>query len=193
MSSACAWTAGAGPGSPPATGGSRRRSPLPPAGRKAHRRARDRAAVRTAPRPASSSRSRAARTPQCASASPVSTRWAAAWHSCLPVARAAGPGANHTNMLAAGYKLPYTRRRIYGNGHETGPVSEHEGGEQAMATKRRKVSNPLALAVLAALRQGPMHPYEMATTMRSQGKERSIKLNFGSLYTVVDNLAKHGF
>jgi DNA-binding PadR family transcriptional regulator len=62
-----------------------------------------------------------------------------------------------------------------------------------MATKRRKVSNPLALAVLAALRQGPMHPYEMATTMRSQGKERSIKLNFGSLYTVVDNLAKHGF
>jgi len=62
-----------------------------------------------------------------------------------------------------------------------------------MATKRRKVSNPLALAVLAALRQGPMHPYEMATTMRAQGKERSIKLNFGSLYTVVDNLAKHGF
>lgn len=62
-----------------------------------------------------------------------------------------------------------------------------------MATKRRKVSNPLALAVLASLRQGPMHPYEMATTMRSQGKERSIKLNFGSLYTVVDNLAKHGF
>jgi DNA-binding PadR family transcriptional regulator len=37
-----------------------------------------------------------------------------------------------------------------------------------------------------------MHPYEMATTMRSQGKERSIKLNYGSLYTVVDNLAKHG-
>ncbi len=62
-----------------------------------------------------------------------------------------------------------------------------------MATKRRKVSNPLALAVLATLRQAPMHPYEMATTMRSQGKERSIKLNFGSLYTVVDNLAKHGF
>jgi len=62
-----------------------------------------------------------------------------------------------------------------------------------MATKRRKVSNPLALAVLAALRESPMHPYEMATTMRSQGKERSIKLNFGSLYTVVDNLAKHGF
>jgi DNA-binding PadR family transcriptional regulator len=37
-----------------------------------------------------------------------------------------------------------------------------------------------------------MHPYEMATTMRERGKEQSIKLNYGSLYTVVDNLAKHG-
>ncbi len=60
-------------------------------------------------------------------------------------------------------------------------------------TKRRAVSNPLALAVLATLRQRPMHPYEMAATMRHQGKEHSIKLNYGSLYTVVDNLAKHGF
>src|SRR6202042_740363 len=67
-------------------------------------------------------------------------------------------------------------------------------GKQAivMAGKRRRVSNPLALAVLASLRERPMHPYEMAATMRSQGKERSIKLNYGSLYTVVDNLAKHG-
>jgi len=37
-----------------------------------------------------------------------------------------------------------------------------------------------------------MHPYEMASTMRERGKEHSIKLNYGSLYTVVDNLAKHG-
>ena len=59
--------------------------------------------------------------------------------------------------------------------------------------RRRAVSNPLALAVLATLRQAPMHPYEMAATMRSQGKEHSIKLNYGSLYTVVDNLARHGF
>jgi DNA-binding PadR family transcriptional regulator len=57
---------------------------------------------------------------------------------------------------------------------------------------RRAVSNPLALAVLVTLSERPMHPYEMATTMRSQGKERSIKLNYGSLYTVVNNLAKHG-
>ena len=61
-----------------------------------------------------------------------------------------------------------------------------------MVGKRRRVSNPLALAVLATLRQRPMHPYEMAAAMRSQGKERSIKLNYGSLYTVVDNLARHG-
>src|SRR3984893_2224813 len=62
-----------------------------------------------------------------------------------------------------------------------------------MPGKRRKVANPLALAVLGTLRQQPMHPHEMAATMRSQGKERSIKLNYGSLYTVVDNLAKHGY
>jgi len=58
--------------------------------------------------------------------------------------------------------------------------------------RRRAVANPLALAVLVTLTERPMHPYEMATTMRSYGKERSIKLNYGSLYTVVGNLAKHG-
>jgi len=57
---------------------------------------------------------------------------------------------------------------------------------------RRAVSNLLALAVLVTLTERPMHPYEMAATMRSQGKERSIKLNYGSLYTVVNNLARHG-
>ncbi len=56
----------------------------------------------------------------------------------------------------------------------------------------RATSNPLALAVLACLHERPMHPYEMASTMRERGKEHSIKLNYGSLYTVVDNLAKHG-
>src|ERR1700745_809057 len=61
-----------------------------------------------------------------------------------------------------------------------------------MADRRRSISNPLALAVLASLHERPMHPYEMASTMRERGKEQSIKLNYGSLYTVVDNLAKHG-
>lgn len=58
--------------------------------------------------------------------------------------------------------------------------------------RRRRVSNPLALAVLGCLSERPMHPYEISTTLRTRGKERSIKLNFGSLYSVVDNLQKHG-
>ena len=57
---------------------------------------------------------------------------------------------------------------------------------------RRKVGNPLALAVLACLAERPMHPYEMSTTMRERGKHESIKLNYGSLYTVVESLQKHG-
>src|SRR5215207_7043227 len=57
---------------------------------------------------------------------------------------------------------------------------------------RRRVSNPLALAVLGCLAERPMHPYEISTTLRSRGKEHSIKLNYGSLYTVVESLQKHG-
>ncbi|MFF1543209.1 PadR family transcriptional regulator [Streptomyces sp. NPDC058291] len=62
-----------------------------------------------------------------------------------------------------------------------------------MARKRRKLSNPLALAVMTTLWQKPMHPYEIAQTLRSQGKDTSTKTNYGSLYTVVQNLEKHGF
>src|SRR4051795_6674297 len=57
---------------------------------------------------------------------------------------------------------------------------------------RRRVSNPLALAVLACLSERAMHPYEISTTLRTRGKEQSIKLNYGSLYAVVESLAKHG-
>ncbi len=56
---------------------------------------------------------------------------------------------------------------------------------------KRKVSNPLALAVLACLYERPMHPYEMASTMRERHKDESIKLNYGSLYAVVESLKKH--
>jgi DNA-binding PadR family transcriptional regulator len=55
---------------------------------------------------------------------------------------------------------------------------------------KRGVSNPLALAVLAHLWERPMHPYELASTMRERGKEESIKLNYGSLYTVVEALER---
>ena len=35
-----------------------------------------------------------------------------------------------------------------------------------------------------------MHPYEISTTLRTRGKEQSIKLNYGSLYSVVEALQK---
>jgi len=57
---------------------------------------------------------------------------------------------------------------------------------------KRRVSNLLALAVLACLVERPMHPYEISTTLRTRGKEQSIKLNYGSLYSVVESLTKHG-
>lgn len=57
---------------------------------------------------------------------------------------------------------------------------------------RRRVSNPLALAVLSCLHERPMHPYEISTTLRSRGKEQSIRLNYGSLYSVVESLQRHG-
>jgi DNA-binding PadR family transcriptional regulator len=56
---------------------------------------------------------------------------------------------------------------------------------------RRKVSNPLALAVLACLYERPMHPYEIASTLRERHKDESIKLNYGSLYSVVESLMGH--
>ena len=59
--------------------------------------------------------------------------------------------------------------------------------------RRRKVGNLLALSLLNMLTQRPMYPYEMASTLRSHGKEGSIKINWGSFYTVVQNLEKHGF
>jgi DNA-binding PadR family transcriptional regulator len=55
----------------------------------------------------------------------------------------------------------------------------------------RKLS-PLSLAVLSCIAEKPMHPYEISSTMRERGKHASIKLNYGSLYTVVESLAKRG-
>src|ERR1700758_2023323 len=53
-------------------------------------------------------------------------------------------------------------------------------------------SNPLALAVLALLFERPMHPYEMGVILRQRHKEESIKLRYGSLYTVIDLLMRRG-
>jgi len=51
----------------------------------------------------------------------------------------------------------------------------------------------LALAVLALLFERPMHPYEMAATLKERRKEESIKLRYGSLYTVIELLVARGF
>lgn len=56
----------------------------------------------------------------------------------------------------------------------------------------RNLSNTLALAVLALLCERPRHPYEIGFVMRSRGIDRTVKLNRGSLYTVVEALHRGG-
>jgi DNA-binding PadR family transcriptional regulator len=58
--------------------------------------------------------------------------------------------------------------------------------------KRRRVGSMLALAVLAVVLERPVHPYEMASVLRSRGKDKDMPIKWGSLYTVVGNLDKHG-
>jgi DNA-binding PadR family transcriptional regulator len=59
--------------------------------------------------------------------------------------------------------------------------------------ERRKVGNLMALSLLTLLSERPMYPYEMASELRGRGKDQAIKINWGSFYTVVQNLEKHGF
>ncbi|WP_194819598.1 PadR family transcriptional regulator [Nocardia sp. XZ_19_385] len=61
-----------------------------------------------------------------------------------------------------------------------------------MATKR-KVNNLLALAVLSVIVERPMHRYEIASMLKQRGKDRDMDIKWGSLYTVVQNMAKAGF
>ncbi len=56
----------------------------------------------------------------------------------------------------------------------------------------KRPANALPLAVLTLLFEKPMHPYEMSTTLRQRSKEESIRLNYGSLYAVVESLRKKG-
>src|ERR687894_2451887 len=58
-----------------------------------------------------------------------------------------------------------------------------------MVSKRR-VSNPLALAVMALLYERPMHPYEMVSVMRERAKHEAIRLRYSSLYSVVEALQR---
>jgi DNA-binding PadR family transcriptional regulator len=59
-----------------------------------------------------------------------------------------------------------------------------------MAARNR--ANPLALAVLVSLAERSMHPYEIATMLRERNKQDSVRLNYGSLYGVVESLEKRG-
>ena len=58
--------------------------------------------------------------------------------------------------------------------------------------RKRKLTNPLALAVLAMLHSGPMHPYQVARLLKHRGKDDVIKIRYGSLYTVMQDLAERG-
>ncbi len=58
---------------------------------------------------------------------------------------------------------------------------------------RRQRSNPLALAILCVLQEQPRHPYDVASTLKLRKKHESIKLNYGSLYNVVEQLERDGF
>jgi len=55
-----------------------------------------------------------------------------------------------------------------------------------------RVGNLLGLAVLSLLRERPMHPYEISSLMRERGLSASIKLNYGSLYSVIEGLWAKG-
>jgi DNA-binding PadR family transcriptional regulator len=48
--------------------------------------------------------------------------------------------------------------------------------------------NALALAMLAILAEGPMHPYEVATTLKRRHGDEAIKIRYGSLYSVIAQL-----
>jgi len=53
-------------------------------------------------------------------------------------------------------------------------------------------SNPLALMVLCTLWEQPTHPYQVVQILKQRRKDRSAKLNYGSLYTVIASLEKGG-
>jgi DNA-binding PadR family transcriptional regulator len=53
-------------------------------------------------------------------------------------------------------------------------------------------ANPLALAALVCLSERPMHAYEIATVLRERNKHASVRLNYGSLYSVISSLERRG-
>jgi len=50
--------------------------------------------------------------------------------------------------------------------------------------------NPLALMVLCTLWEQPTHPYQLVQILKGRQKDKSARLNYGSLYTVIANLER---
>src|SRR5689334_25247679 len=74
-----------------------------------------------------------------------------------------------------------TRLRIFRKGYSVGAV---QVTIEILA---------LSLSVLELLHERPMHPYELAATMRARHHDEFIRLNFGSLYHTVDSLERDGW
>src|SRR5581483_3577176 len=131
-----------------------------------------------------------------------------------PAARRGDPRPARRGRRAFGYVLPRVPRRSAARSQKwhaadrrrpgahrlTGPPDRagHAAPRRAQHVedempKTRKVGNLLALAVLSYLTAAPMHPYELGRTLRDNGDARSIKFNQGSLYMVIQQLAKAGY
>src|SRR6202521_61866 len=52
--------------------------------------------------------------------------------------------------------------------------------------------SPLSLSILELLDERPMHPYELAATMRERHHDEFIRLNFGTLYHPGEVLERNG-
>ncbi|HKW60890.1 MAG TPA: PadR family transcriptional regulator [Candidatus Dormibacteraeota bacterium] len=64
---------------------------------------------------------------------------------------------------------------------------------EAFLGRSAETISPLALSILELLNERPMHPYELAATMRSRHYDEFVRLNFGSLYHTVDVLERDGW
>ena len=79
------------------------------------------------------------------------------------------------------------------------PIPDHPSRPDRPARPERPESpaalelSPLALSILELLNERPMHPYELASTMRDRHHDEFIRLNFGSLYHTVDVLERNGW
>ena len=64
---------------------------------------------------------------------------------------------------------------------------------EAFLSRSAETISALALSILELLNERPMHPYELAATMRSRHYDEFVRLNFGSLYHTVEVLERDGW